>query len=109
MSSNLLLRFSPQALGGIQRRDHDVLIAGAAAQVARNGDAYLALGWVRIVAQEFEKRRQNAGRAEAALKAVVFVEGLLQRVQLVRTRGDALDGEKVVAVRLNGEQQTRAR
>src|ERR1700719_579364 len=102
-----LPRFGPQALCGIKRRDHDVLVAGIAAQVARNGDADFPLGRVRIVAQEFQERGQYARRAEAALHAVILMKGLLQRMQLVGARCDAFDGEKVVAVRLDGEHQAR--
>src|SRR5262252_3904736 len=108
-TSSRLLRFGPQALGGVQRRDHNVLIAGAAAQVARNGDADLLFGRVRIVAEEFQERGQHAGRAKTALQAMIFVKRLLQRVQLVGARRDALDGEKVVAVRLHSEHQARPR
>ena len=49
------------------------------------------------------------GRAEAALQAMVLVEGLLQRMQLVGARRDAFDGEDLVAVRLHREHQAGAR
>ncbi len=102
-------RLSPQSLRGIERRDDDVLVAGAAAEIARDRDPYLLLGRVRIVAQEFEQGRQHAWRAEAALQAVVLVESLLQRVQFGGRRGDALDREDLVAVRLHREHQAGAR
>src|SRR5215831_12769415 len=104
-----LLDLGAQALGGVERRNHDILVAGAATQVARDGDANLLFGRVWIVAQEFQQRGQDAGRAEATLQAVVLVERLLQRMQLLGARRDAFDGEKVVAVRLHGEHQARAR
>ena len=34
--SGSLLALRPQPLGGVERRDHDVLVTGAAAQIARN-------------------------------------------------------------------------
>src|SRR5258708_37810451 len=40
---------------------------------------------------------------------MVLVKRLLQRMQLVGARRDALDGEEIVAVRLHGEHQARAR
>src|SRR4029453_1821340 len=84
-----------QPFGGVERRDEDVLVAGAAAEIARDRDAHLLLGRVRIVAQELDQGGEDAGRAEAALQAVVLVERLLQRRHLVGGGRDALDGEQV--------------
>src|SRR5262245_41479430 len=81
------IRPVPLALGRIERGDHDVLVAGAAAQVARDGDPHLLLGRVRIVAQELDQRGQDARRAEAALQAMVLMERLLQRMQLIGRGG----------------------
>jgi hypothetical protein len=36
--------------GDIERRDNNVVIAGAAAQVSRNPDLDLFFDWIRIVA-----------------------------------------------------------
>src|SRR5262249_44517408 len=47
--------------------------------------------------------------AEAALKAMVFMEGLLQGMQLVGRGRDALDGENIMAVRLHREHQAGTR
>jgi len=104
-----LRRLRAQPLRRIERRGDDILIAGATAQIAGNGNAHLLLGRVRIVAQEFDERRQNARRAEATLKPVVFMEGLLQGMQLVGRGRDALDGENIVAVRLHREHQAGTR
>src|SRR5690242_2235950 len=82
---------SLQALRRIERRVDDTLVAGAPAEVARDRDPHLLLGRVRIVAQEFDEGGQHAGRAEAALQAVIVAECLLQRVQLLVVRRDALD------------------
>src|SRR5262249_31584530 len=51
----------------------------------------------------------NARRAEAALEAMVFMEGLLQGMQLVGRGRDALDGENIMAVRLHREHQAGTR
>src|SRR5262245_31166495 len=81
--SSRLLRRRPQPLGRVERRGDDILIAGATAKIAGNRDPHLLFGRVRIVAQELDERRQDARRAAAALEAVVFMEGLLQGVQVV--------------------------
>src|SRR5262249_48338254 len=107
--SSRLRRLCPQPLRRVERRGDDILIAGATAQIAGNGDAHLLLGRIRIVAQELDERRQDARRAEAALEAMVFMEGLLQGVQLVGRQRDALDGENIMAVRLHREHQAGAR
>src|SRR5215467_13627670 len=107
--SSRLLRLRSQPLRRVERRGHDILIAGATAQIAGNRDAYLLLGRVRIVAQELDERRQNARRAEAALKAMMFMESLLQGMQLLGRRRDALDCENIMAVRLHREHQAGTR
>src|SRR6478672_6537793 len=66
----------------VERGIHDALVAGAAAQIARDRDAHLVLGRIGIVAQEFDQRGQHARRAETALQAVVVAESLLQRMKL---------------------------
>ena len=65
----------------VERRLHDVLVAGAAAEVAGERLADLGLRRRRVVAQVRGQRHQDAGRAEAALQRVARAEGLLQRVQ----------------------------
>src|SRR5262245_37017796 len=107
--SSRLRRLRPQPLRRIERRGDDILIAGATAQIAGNGDAHLLFCRFRIVAQELDERRQNARRAEATLKPMVFMEGLLQGMQLVGRGRDALDGENIVAVRLHREHQAGTR
>src|SRR5262245_51337081 len=107
--SSRLRRLRPQPLRRIERRGDDILIAGATAEIAGNGDAHLLFGRVRIVAQELDERRQNPWRAEAALKPMVFMEGLLQGMQPVGRRRDALHGENIMAVRLHREHQAGTR
>src|SRR5687767_13473564 len=98
-----------QALGGVEGGIDDALIAGAAAEIARDGDAHLLLGRIGIVAQKLEQRRQHARRAEAALQAVIVAERFLERMKLGGRRRDAFDGQDLVAVRLHREHQARAR
>src|SRR5262249_17543448 len=82
--STRLRRQLPHPLRCVERRSHDVLVAGAAAEIAGDGDAHLLLGRVGIVAQELEQCGEHAGGAEAALQAMMLVKALLQHVQLVR-------------------------
>jgi hypothetical protein len=89
----------PHPLRRVKRGDDDVLITGAAAQITGNGNSYLLLGRIRIVAQELNERRQNARRAEAALQAVIFMKRLLERMQSVGARRDPFDGHDFVTVR----------
>src|SRR5258708_35086207 len=107
--SSRLRWLRPQPLGRVERRGHDILIAGATAQIAGNRDPPLLFGRIRIVAKELDERRQNARRAEAALKAMMLMESLLQGVQLIGRRRDALDGENIMAVRLHREHQAGTR
>src|SRR5947207_492061 len=92
---------------GGERRGHDVLVAGAAAQVAGDGLADLRLRRVGALAQEASERHQEAGGAEAALQAVVLAKRLLQRVERLAV-GQPLDGLDRVAVHLGREQQARS-
>ena len=61
---------------------HDVVVAGAPAQVAGEPLANVGLARIRLVLQQRVRREQHAGRAVAALQAVLIPEALLQRVQL---------------------------
>src|SRR5262245_17448191 len=70
-----------QPAGGVERRRHDAGVAGAAAQVAGQRLAHVGLARIAVVAQELGERHQHAGRAEAALQAVIVLERLLQRVE----------------------------
>src|SRR2546423_14009683 len=63
-----------QALTCIERGRDDALIAGAAAEIARDGDTNLLLGRIGIVAQEFDERGQHARSAETAMQPVIVAE-----------------------------------
>src|SRR5450432_4738753 len=76
--AGLLLQGSRCVLHGLD----DVDVARAAAQVSRDRFADLQLGWLRIVRKQRRAGHQHAGRAEAALQAVLVPERLLDGVQL---------------------------
>src|SRR5581483_9179265 len=82
--SRLPLRLIP---GGLHRGSRgldgadDVDVAGADAEVAGESLADGGLVGVGLVAQQLERGDQDAGRAVAALEAVVLPERLMERVQ----------------------------
>src|SRR3954471_9338829 len=84
----------------------DVVIAGAAAEVALEPVADLVVRRVRMLLQEARRRHDHPGRAVAALQRVVLLERALHRVQLA-VRRETLDRRDLVAVRLDGEQRAR--
>src|SRR5215471_5411108 len=85
---------------------HDVVIAGAAAEVALEPVPDLALGRLGIALEELRRRHDHARRAEPALQPVLLPEALLDRVQLA-VLGHALDGLHLDAVALHGEERAR--
>src|SRR5262249_34947576 len=93
--------------GGGLHRAHDLVVAGAAAEIAREAEADLALGRVRIVVEQRLRRDQEARRADAALECCEFQEFLLERMQLVSV-GDALDCADVAALGLGAQHQAGA-
>src|SRR5215467_7103582 len=86
-------------LGTGRDRLDDVVVAGAAAEIALE---FLADGLlvevVALAVDDVDRGHDHARRAEAALQAVVLAERLLHRVQLLAV-GEALDGAHVGAVR----------
>src|SRR4051812_789594 len=95
-----------QRAGSVAHGPHDVLVPGAAAQVAFQALADLGVGGVGVVLKQVDRSHDHAGRAEPALQGVPVVEGLLDRVQGVVRTGEALDGGDVAAVGLHGEHGT---
>src|SRR5712664_4645549 len=92
--------------GRLYRLD-DPLVARATAEHRGEALTDLGLGGSGIGLEQVERREQHAGRAEATLKAVVLVKGLLERMR--RTiLAQPLDGEHLDPVRLNGQHQARA-
>ena len=80
------------------------MVAGAAAEVARERLADLLLGRVRVALQQVGRGHDHARRAVAALQAVVLPERLLQRVQRAFL-AHSLDRRDLGAVGLDGEQR----
>src|SRR6266478_1752174 len=75
-------------------REHDVVIPGAAAQIAFEIFADLAFARIGVILHQVERAHHHARRAEAALQRVVVAEGFLHRVQRIAI-GDALDRQHV--------------
>jgi hypothetical protein len=95
----------PQLAGGVLNRLHDVLVAGAAAQVAAHACPDLLFRRIGVLLQEPIGAHQHAWRAEAALQAVLLVKAFLNGVQHGALR-QALDGGDGAAIALN--RQVRA-
>src|SRR3954447_14370144 len=93
-------------LGGALHGAHDVLVSGAAAEVALDALADLVLVRVGVVAEQVDRLHDHPRRAEAALQGVTLVEGLLDGVQLP-VAGEALDGGDLAPVGLDGEHRAR--
>ena len=95
-------------LRGPLDRLHDVLVAGAAAQVAGDHVAGLVVGGRGVVAQPGGDRGQEAGRAEAALQPVALEERLLHRAERAVRLGEPLDGGDLASVGRDREHQAGA-
>ena len=72
-------------------RAHDLVVTGAAAEIAGQPEANLGLGRIGVALEQRLGRDQEARRADAALQGGMLEELALQRMQLVAV-GDALDG-----------------
>src|SRR5437762_5383823 len=83
-------RGAAHRLGGLADGGDDVLIAGAAADVAFDRVTDLLVGGIWRSRQEVYRDHDHARRAEPALQAVVLPEGGLHGMQVV-TLGKALD------------------
>src|SRR6185295_4056085 len=58
---------SSQYRGGVEYGAHDLVIAGAATQIASQPVAYFCLGWIRLLVEQGLGRHQKARCADAAL------------------------------------------
>ena len=79
-------------------RRNDRPIAGAAAQIARQRIVDPVAIKRLVFVEQGEQRHDEAGRAEAALRAVGFHHGLLHRMQAAVGDLEVLDGEELLAV-----------
>src|SRR5450755_809498 len=75
-------RLGSELRSGPEHGFNDVLVTGAAAQVARQRPADFFLGRIRIDIEQRLGGHHHARRAEPALQAVLLLEALLQRMQL---------------------------
>src|SRR5438067_837479 len=92
----------PHGLDGLD----NVLIAGAAAEVALEPLADLRLGRRGVLVEQADDRHDHPGGAEAALQRVLLVERLLDGMQLAVLR-QALDRGDLRAVGLDSEHGAR--
>src|SRR5687768_10571238 len=79
--------------GGLHRAN-DLVVAGAAAEVAGQPPADLVLGRARVRLEKRLRRDDEAGRADPALQRGVLEKSRLKRMQRIRC-AYALDGEDV--------------
>src|SRR5437763_7453103 len=93
--------------GALLHRLDDVVIAGAAAQVALQLLADRLFVGVRMTRDEIDRAHHHAGRAEATLEAVAFLERVLHRMHRSIGRRDALDRHDVRALHLPCENVAR--
>src|SRR6185436_7777285 len=93
-------------LGGVLDGLHDIVIAGAAAEIAFELVADVGLGGLGIALDELRRRHDHARRAEAALEPVLLPESLLDRVELTVLR-HSLDGRDLGPIGLDGEEGAR--
>ncbi len=89
-------------LGSIEDRP----VAGAAAQVAGQGLLGLVQVGAAAVLLQGEQRHDEAGGAEAALRAMAIGHGLLHAVQLALVL-ETLDADQLLAVQRRNEGQAR--
>ena len=78
------------AAAALNRLD-DVVVAGAAAEIAFQPLADLLLRGIRVALHQVDRAHDHAGRTEAALQPVMLAERRLHRVQLA-VIGQAFDG-----------------
>jgi hypothetical protein len=81
----------------------NVVVARAAAKVSFETQTDLFLGWVRVLLQQGNRSHNHARCAVAALKAVIFTERFLHRVERAIGSGKALDRRDRGPVGLNGK------
>ncbi len=97
-----LVRSPPGVFGRPADGAHDVLVAGAAAELARDHVPDLGLGRIGVAVEQPAGGHQHARGAEAALQAVALHEALLERVELAALV-QVLDGADGAAVGHGGQ------
>src|SRR6476659_2126854 len=94
--------------GGLLDRLDDVHVASATTEIAADALPDLGFVGVRVLAEQPRRLHDHPRRAEAALKAVLIPERLLERVER-RLAGHPLDGLEFATIRLDGEHRARFR
>src|SRR4029077_8840932 len=97
MAPPLLSRVGAQLLGRVLDGFDDVDIAGAAAEIAGDRLADLRLARIGVLLQEGVAGQHHAGRAVAALEAMLLPEAFLDRMELA-VLGEPFDGHHLAAV-----------
>ena len=92
-------RLAAQLAGRVLHRLDDVLVAGAAAQIARDAPANLFLTGRWILLQKDIRRHQHARCAVAALQPVLLFESFLQRMKHA-IFAEAFDSHQFAAIGL---------
>ena len=108
-SDQLTCRLSGAALHRLGRGSHrlpDVLVAGAAAEVALQSPLDLLVGGRRVLLQEIGGGHDETGSAEAALQAVLVPERLLHGVEGA-VLGQPFDRRHLLPVCLDREDAAR--
>src|SRR6185369_508971 len=80
------LRLPPADLRGELDGVEDPPVAGAATEVARDGDLDLLARGARVLVEERGRAHQHARRAEAALAAAHLIEAVDERIEVRRAR-----------------------
>src|SRR5258708_40259919 len=97
-AAGLCAYFGGRGLHGVD----DVLVAGAAAEVAFDAVPDLRFGGVRIALEDLFRGHDHAGSAKSALRAVLVPEGFLHGVEFA-VDGESFDGEHLAPVGLDGK------
>jgi len=85
----------------------DVLVARATAQIPGEKFAHFFLGGIRSLSQQLLRRHQYSWSAKSALKGVVLPKSVLKFAEAFFLR-QPFHGHQFRAIRLHGEQKTRA-
>ena len=90
----------------VLHRSDDVLISGAAAQVAFKTLPDRLVVRVGVLGEKVDGLHDHAGRAEATLQRVIVSERFLDGMQFPAVTRQAFDGDDVAAVGLHGQHRT---
>src|ERR1700730_5697263 len=98
-----------QSFRGVECRRDDRHVAGAAAEVAAEKFADIALARIWRPREIMIERNKDAGGAEAALQGVMAEECLLQNREAILRRRQTLDGANFATFDLRREREAGAR